>query len=58
MTEVLIPGLSYDVTIDGRATRRRRASAINIETFHLRPANLRHDFGDKFAHLGWEAALE
>ena len=54
MTEVLLSGLSYIVTMNGRGIRRRRAFAANIKMFHLRPDNLRHDFENEFSHLAWE----
>ena len=53
MTEVVSPGLSYIVTMNGQGIRRRRASASNIKMFYLRPDDLRHDFEKEFAHLGW-----
>ena len=53
VTEVVLPGLSYIVTMTGRGIRRRRASASNIKMFHSRPDDLRHDFENEFAHLAW-----
>ena len=53
VTEVVLPGLSYIVTINGRGIRRRRASAVNTKLFHLRPGDLRHDFENEFAYLEW-----
>ena len=53
VTEVVLPGLSYIVTMNGRGIRRRRASAANIKMFHLRPDDLRHDFEKELAHLAW-----
>ena len=54
MTEVVLTGLSYIVTMTGRGIRRRRAPAANIKMFHLRPYDLRHDFKNEFDHLAWE----
>ena len=51
MTEVVLPGLSSIVTMNGRWIRRRRASASNIKMFHSRPDGLCHDFENEFAHL-------
>ena len=34
VTKVVLPGLSYIVTMNGRGIRRRRASAANIKMFH------------------------
>ena len=44
VTEVVLPGLSYIVTMNWRGIRRRRAS---------RSDDLRHDFENEFAHLAW-----
>lgn len=56
VTKVTILRLSYEITMKGRKIKRG-ASAANIKLFHLRPAELRHDFGDEFAYLAWEADL-
>ena len=53
MTEVVLRGLSYIVTMNGREIRGRRASASNIKMFHLRADDLRHDIENEFAHLAW-----
>ena len=50
---VVLPGLSYIVTINGRRIRRRRASAAKPKLFHLRPDDLRLHFENKPAHLAW-----
>lgn len=54
VTEAVLPRLSYIATMNGRPIRRRRASAANIKTIHSCPDDLRHDFGDEFAHLAWD----
>ena len=52
-TEVVLPGLSYIVTMNGRGIHRRQPSASNIMMFHMRLDDLRHDFENDFAHLAW-----
>lgn len=43
--------LSYAVSMNGRGVRKRIFSAADLKPFHERPAELRHDFEDDFAHL-------
>ena len=51
--EVIIPGLSFYVVMNGQRVRHYRASATNIKKFHLSPFDLRHDSGGEFAHLAY-----
>ena len=53
MNEVVLPELSYVVTMNRRGIRRRKVSAKNIKMFHIRPDDLGHDFENEFAHLAW-----
>ena len=52
-TAVIIPGLRYRVTLQGRRERVRCAAASHIKPYHLRPPSLRHNFGDEYAHFAW-----
>ena len=51
-----MPGFSLNVVMNGWRVPRHRASAPNMNKFHLRPVDLRHDSGDDFA-LIWRADL-
>ena len=69
MKEVVITGLSFNVIMNGPRVRYRRTSASNMNVnmnmnmknmnkLNLRYIDIRHDFGDEFAHLAWRADLE
>ena len=53
VTAVITPGLCFRVVLNGRQERVRRAAASHIKPYHIRPPQLRHDFGDEYAHFAW-----
>ena len=53
VTAVITPGLCYRGTLRGRRERVRCAAASHIKPYHLRPPQLRHDFGDEYAQFAW-----
>ena len=57
VVSTVTPGLCYRVVLKGRQIRERRASAAHMKPFYVRPANLRHDFEDEYAHFAWGADL-
>ena len=46
-------GSSLVVNLSGRRIRRRTVSVANVKPFNLRPADLRHELEDEFAHAAW-----
>ena len=57
MKEVVIPGHSFNVVMNGSRVCYCRSSAANLNIFHLRLIDLYRDFGDEFADLIWRAYL-
>ena len=55
VTEIIQPGLSMVVRMQGRGERVRRVSAASVKTFHVRPGELRHRLEDEFAQQAWRA---
>ena len=48
VTAVITPDMCYRVTLQGRRKKVRRAAASHINSYHLRPPPLRHDFTVNF----------
>ena len=57
VTAVILPGLCYRVTLQGRRERVQRAAASRIKPYHLRSPPPRHDFSDESAHFAWDPDL-
>lgn len=55
--QIVRPGLSFSVRLNGRRVRQRTVAASDIKPFHPRPPGLQHAFEDEFAHFVWSADL-
>lgn len=45
-------GLSFTVQLRGRQVRQRSVAASDMERFHRRPLELRHDIGKRIRSFG------
>ena len=48
-------GLSVEVELQDRRTRKRTFATSALKPFTVRPPDLRHSIEDKFAQYAWEA---
>ena len=48
-------GLSVEVELWGRKTRKRTVATSALKSFTVRSPDLRHSIEDKFAQYAWEA---
>ena len=55
ITRVLMTGLSVEVELRGRKTRKRTVATSALKPFTVRPPDLRHTIEDEFAQYAWEA---
>ena len=55
ITRVLMTGLSVEVELRGRKTRKRTVATSAIKFFTVRPPDLCHTMKDEFAQYAWEA---
>ena len=55
ITRVLMTGLSVEVELRGRKTRKRTVATSALKPFTVRPPDLRHSIEDEFAQYAWEA---
>ena len=55
--EILQPGLSMTVKMQGRKERVRRVAAASVKPFYERPRDLRHPLENEFAQKAWRADL-
>ena len=53
VTQVIRPGQTVEVTLNGRRIRKRTVSAASVKPFYLREKQLRHQFEDEFSHMAW-----
>ena len=54
-TRVLTTGLSVEVKLRGRKTRKRTVATSALKPFTVRPPDLRHSIEDELAQYAWEA---
>ena len=57
VTASIASGLCYQVVMNGRQIRERRAAASHLKPYNVRPTGFCHEFGDEYAHFAWEADL-
>ena len=55
ITRVLMTGLSVEVELRGRKTRKRTVATSALKPFTVRPPDLGHTIEDEFAQHAWEA---